>query len=40
MPSKESKKCPISKGPLPLDDVLEAAKVMTTKDLITQLFCN
>jgi hypothetical protein len=38
--SKESKNVPYQRAD-PLDDVLEAAKVMTTKDFITrQLFCN
>jgi hypothetical protein len=40
MPSKESKNVPYQRA-APLDDVLEAAKVMTTTDFITrQLFCN
>jgi hypothetical protein len=40
MPSKESKNVPYQRA-APLDDVLEAAKVMRTTDFITrQLFCN
>jgi hypothetical protein len=38
--SKESKNVPYQRA-APLDDVLEAAKVMRTTDFITrQLFCN